>query len=150
MRTERFFVEFIGSSLNAIVGHPKGAMIYRGEKKKIGLYMQAAGVQHVEAFERPVEIWFRPMVVRGKSGRMLKQYDCLNFGITYKIIEDWLVKLGVIRDDNPEYVHGSHMLRCLEAQDGRPGIWVEVREVEGPLLPTQENLFAGVSSNSPF
>jgi len=128
--TTTFFVEELGESLNILFGHPKSRFIYSGVRKKVGLAMQIAGVQHIEPFIKPVNIWFFPRVIRGKSGHILKQFDAGNFGATNKIIEDWLVKMGKIRNDTPDCVYGSHAMRPQVAMDGRPGIWVAIQEVE--------------------
>ena len=131
MREERFFVPSIGDSLNTIVGHPKGSFVYKGIKRTVGTAMQFAGAQRLKPFHTPVEFWFYPKVVRGKSGQISKKFDCLNFGITLKIIEDWLVKFGVLKDDNRDWVYGAHCMRCELAEDGVEGILVVMREVEG-------------------
>lgn len=140
-RTEQFFVECLGESLNILFGHPKGHFVYKSVKKKVGLAMQVAGVQHLEPFIKPVHLWFFPHVMRGKSGHILKEFDAGNFGATNKIIEDWLVKLGKIRNDTPDVVFGCHAMAPRLAEDGFPGIMVLVREVEGAApLGYQESM----------
>ena len=140
-RTETFFVEALGESLNVLFGHPKSHFIYQSVKRKVGEAMQVAGVQHLEPFIRPVHLWFFPQVMRGKSGHILKQFDAGNFGATNKIIEDWLVKLGKIRNDTPDCVFGCHAIAPRVAEDGFPGIWVVVREArEAAPLGYQESM----------
>lgn len=141
VRTEEFFVAHIGVSLNAIIGHPKGHHIYRGLKTQMRRAMQDAGVETLEPFIRPVMLDFWPRVTRGKSGHISKAYDCLNFGITLKIIEDQMVRMGVIADDNRDWVHGITCHRSELADDGIEGILVRVSEVEGaPALGVQSAL----------
>ena len=140
MREELFFVEYIGESMNTVLGHPKGRFVYAGIKKKVGEAMQVAGVQHIEPFERPIEIWYYPLVTRLKSGHISKSFDCLNFGITYKTIEDWLVKFGKLEDDSREFVYGAHMMRAQLAKDDRAGIMVKINELEVNPFPKQSPL----------
>lgn len=155
-RTERFFVEFIGPSINAVMGAKSkktrkwlGVGLYIGAKKAIGNAMVAAGVKHIEPFTKPVELWFFPQVAAGASGHISKAFDCLNFGISYKIIEDWLVKFGKIRDDNRDCVHGAHSMRSEIAPDGLVGIWVVACEVENAApLGFQDDL--GLVEPPPF
>ncbi len=117
-------MEFIGETLNQIIGHPKGHHVYRGQKKRIGEELMVAGINHLPTFDRPVEIWWQPRVPGMKSsGKVSKQYDSLNFSVTYKIIEDWLVKCGVLRDDDAGSVYANH---CLAAKVGKLGIEVRI------------------------
>lgn len=141
MRTEEFFVAHIGVSLNSIIGHPKGHHVYRGLKGQLRKAMHAAGVDLIEPFVRPVTLDFWPKVVRGPSGHISKAYDCLNFGITLKIIEDQMVRMGVITNDDRDWVHGITCHRSELADDGIEGIVVRLTEVEGaPALGVQSAL----------
>ncbi len=126
--------------MNHLLGHPQGRFVYQGEKKKIGLAMQYAGVQHLAPFERPVDLWFFPRVIYNKSGRIPKMYDCVNFGPTCKSIEDWLVKFGKLRNDSREYVWGCHTLRAELAEDGIPGMALVITEQDGEPFPIQAEL----------
>lgn len=152
MREESFFVEFIGPSFNAIMGAKSktgkslGVGLYIGAKKKVGDALVVAGVKHIAAFTKPVEIWYFPRVA-GSAGR--KEYDCLNFSITYKLIEDWLVKFKVITDDNRDWVHWAHLGRPEIAEDGIPGIRVVVRELDAPSQ-WQDSLELVVTPEIPF
>lgn len=116
--------------MNHILGHPKGRFVYAGEKRSFGDAIGNAGVRTLEPFHKPIELWFFPRVVVGKLGSISKTFDCLNFGISYKILEDWLVKCKVIYDDNRDCVYGAHCMRSELAEDGRVGIWMVIREVE--------------------
>ena len=149
MRREELFVEYLGPSLNAVLGAKSkktgkhvGVGLYIGAKKAAGNALLVAGVKHIEPFCRPVELWFYPRV-EVNAGR--KEYDCLNFGIVYKILEDWLVKTGVIGDDNREWVRGAHCMRSEPAPDGVPGILVVIQEVDAPAIGHQ----ADISWNEP-
>lgn len=149
VRTEEFFVPEIGQSLNAIIGHPKGHHIYRGLKKKVQRAMEDAGVPLLDPFVRPVELDFYPKVIRGPSGHISKAYDCLNFGITYKIIEDQLVKMGKLTDDNRDWVYCSRNHRAELAPDMIEGIIVVVTEVEDAAAIGVQNALQLIEQ-SPF
>lgn len=140
MRTEELFVAEIGDSLNSIIGHPKGHFVYKGLKRRVQKAMEAAGADLMEPFTRPVILEFYPKVVRGPSGQVSKQYDCLNFGITLKIIEDHLVRFGIITDDNRDWVHGAFCHRAELAHDGIEGIRVTITETEASTIGVQNAL----------
>jgi hypothetical protein len=133
MREERIFIPYIGLSLNVLLGHPKGRFVYSGEKKRLGDAMTYAGINRIKPFDKPIEIWFFPLVVPNKSGHIPKAFDCLNFGVSYKILEDWLVKCGILKNDTREFVYAAHNMRSDLAPDGIAGIWMVMREVEGSL-----------------
>lgn len=138
LRTETLFVECLGESVNALVGHPQSGFVYGGLKRKMGNALLAAGVNLLDPFTKPVMIAFLPKVPKPKrGGKVPKAFDCLNFAISAKIIEDWLVKFGKIKDDRREYVKGA-FCAAAEIVDGDPGILVVIREVEGETIGWQE------------
>lgn len=141
MREERFFIETVGESLNSIIGHPKGHLIHRSMKRKVAKAVEACGVRHMEKFATPVEIWFFPFVTRGRSGRMLKRYDAINFATSYKAIEDCLVQAGILEDDSPDWVQSVHCMAAQPAGHRDPGVWVVVREAgQMPQILDQQEL----------
>ena len=129
MKTAKFFVPDIGDSLNVLLGHPQGRHLYRNVKKRIEKMMWAIGCQKIEPFTRPVFIRYQPQVKRGKSGRRLKRYDCINFAGTNKTIEDCLVQMGVLADDSPDHVYAVICEAPIDAPDGNEGVHVRICEV---------------------
>lgn len=140
MRREEIFVEYLPPTMNRVIGAPKGRFLHMGAKRKAGDALMVAGAQHIEPFCRPVEIWYFPMVTRGKSGRMLKEHDTLNYTLGYKVIEDCLVNLGVLPDDSRDWVYGAHCMRPEPADDGVPGIRVVIQEVDGQSVGVQAGM----------
>lgn len=149
MRVERLFIEYLGMSLNQMRAHPKARGVYIGERKKIGDALMYAGVKQIAQFTHPIDIWYFPQVVVGKSGRISKQFDCINFGITYKCIEDWLVKFGVLVNDDRDWVYAVHCGRSELADDGIPGIRIGLIELD-VAVQWQDSLELVVTPEIPF
>ncbi len=53
----------------------------------------------IKPADKPVQLTFTPHI----KGR---QYDIINYALTAKIIEDGLVKEGILKSDTPKYVTG--------------------------------------------
>jgi hypothetical protein len=132
MRSSEIFIPIHGQSMNALLGHPKGAQVYRGLKKKIGEQMIFAGLKRkVHPFVNPVTLSYFPKVCAGPTGRIRKDFDSLNFAVTYKIMEDKLVKFGILKDDRREFVRGSfcHSPEVVERVEDS-GILLVIQEVD--------------------
>ena len=103
-----FFIPFIADSLNALLGNPKGHLIYRNQKKKMIEAMVFSGIkQKVQPFYNPVTLTYTPHVARNKTGHVPKAFDTINFAPTYKSIEDRLVNFGILKDDTRDFVQAS-------------------------------------------
>ena len=140
MYTFEFFVNHISPSLNTFSGHPKSAAMYGGEKKKILKAMMLAGVERrMEVMTSPVTLAYHPQVtVNPRTKRILKGYDSINFAMTYKIIEDYLVKFGKLKDDRSAYVRAS-ICHAPVVTDQLPGVRVVVTAINEDL-PAQIRL----------
>ncbi|WP_370052431.1 Mor transcription activator family protein [Neptunomonas sp.] len=95
LRTEVLFVPYMGPSLNKIY-----AGIHWAERKRHSDDGHDACIQlNIEPFVKPVSLIFIPLVGKGDRAR-----DCSNYAYAVKIIEDGLVKSGILKDDNNNYV----------------------------------------------
>ena len=72
-------------------------------------------------FAVPVDLVFTPQVLK-KGDR----YDCTNYGITTKVIEDALVNLGILPEDGPDDV--LSIKTCTPIYGEESGTWVEIIE----------------------
>lgn len=65
---------------------------------------------------------FQPVHPRGR------RFDALNYALSAKVIEDGLVRSGLLGDDSGAYVAGVVLLRARRGPE--TGIWLEVVEVK--------------------
>lgn len=93
-RTEQIFIPWIGPSLNDVW---RG--IHWKKRAKAAQYGKLACIvfKQISPFDSPVELEFQPFVNK-------RRYDCTNYTTTNKVIEDALVKYGVLKDDGPDQV----------------------------------------------
>lgn len=70
----------------------------------------------------PVMLIFQPVHPRGR------RFDALNYALSAKVIEDGLVRSGLLGDDSGAYVAGVVLLRARRGPE--TGIWLEVVEVK--------------------
>ncbi|WP_280568210.1 hypothetical protein [Chromohalobacter sp. 296-RDG] len=122
----RLFVEFLGPSTNAIY-----AGTHWGKRKKAKddacaatlAAVRAAGVQQVAG---RVDLVFRPRIGKG-----VRRRDTSNNSMSAKLIEDALVKAGVLADDTDEHVRRVINEPAEIDRKAQTGTWVEIIEVEG-------------------
>jgi hypothetical protein len=96
-RTETLFIPWIGPSGNKI-----WAGMHFAKRKKIadeGHLAVLAASQKVVPFDKPVSLYFQPIV---KSPA--RMFDWLNYFATVKPIEDGMVRQGILHDDNYKWV----------------------------------------------
>lgn len=71
----------------------------------------------------PVDLEFVPIL--GKNARTR---DTSNYSYTAKLIEDGLVKAGVLADDAPEYVNSIILRPRLINRQSETGMWVLIKK----------------------
>ena len=69
------------------------------DHKKDMVFLVAQVCKHMVKIEQPVNIEIHP-----KVGKGIQRFDCSNYSLGLKMIEDGLVKCGVLQDDSPECV----------------------------------------------
>ena len=143
-RRESFFVPYLGKSVNEMT-RGKASWLYYAEKKKVEKAAMVAGMHHVALFERPVVIALFPQL-----GPKRRKFDCSNYGVTLKLIEDQLVRCNVLRDDSSEYVKGIYIGAAVRAPDGVEGMQVVIEETHGDLPAQQIPLDLVASVELPF
>ncbi len=120
-RIERVFIEFMGPSLNSIYA----GVHWSERKKQADAGHLAVSLVKIKPFDKPVTLTFQP--VAGKRDRIR---DCSNYSYAAKIIEDGLVKTGVLEDDSPEFVKGFGIDEPVIDRARYSGMWVLIKEVD--------------------
>ncbi len=120
------FIPYLGPSTNAIY-----AGIHWAKRKKAKDDALAATVATVrdmglQAIEGQVDLVFRP-----RLGKGVRKRDTSNASMTAKLIEDALVKAGVLTDDTEQYVRRVTLEPAEIAREAETGTWVEIIQVEG-------------------
>jgi len=92
----KLLVPFVGPSTNSIYA---GVHWAKRQKQKEQAMIALATLGVINGFSKPVNIEVTPYLGKGKRG-----YDVSNYSYTYKLIEDAMVKKGILQDDSPEFV----------------------------------------------
>jgi len=117
------FVPYLGPSTNAIY-----AGIHWSRRKKAkddALKATMAAVAGMTPMTRQVDLVFRPRLGKGHRKR-----DTSNNSMTAKLIEDALVKAGILSDDTEQYVRRVTLEPAEIDRDAATGMWVQLIEVE--------------------
>lgn len=122
----RLFIEYLGPSTNAIY-----AGLHWAKRKKV---KDDAVVAVKAAINRAnigapiadrVDLVFTPQLGKG-----MRKRDTSNNSMTAKLIEDALVKCGLLIDDTDEYVRNVTNTPALIDRKAGTGVWVEIIPVE--------------------
>ena len=106
-RTAIIEIPWIGPTLNKV-----WAGVHWTSRRNIarqGHEMTCVYAKRIRPFENPVHITFQP-IVTGKF------FDASNYMLTAKIIEDGLVKCGVLEDDGPKFVLSVKLLAPIKGK----------------------------------
>ena len=95
MRVETLNVPYIAPSLNSIYAGAHWSKRKRqADEAHLAVKIAAKGVA---MFDNPVMVTYQPMI-KGRA------YDISNYAYSLKLIEDGLVRAGVLKDDTNAYV----------------------------------------------
>ena len=100
MKPIEFIVPWLGPSLNSIYNSKHWAVLR--EHKRLAAIAVMVGIGNARwsrDLEFPVIISIKPLPGKGQ-----RRYDMINYALTYKIIEDCLVRRGILPDDSHRYV----------------------------------------------
>ena len=108
----KIFIPWLGPTSNKVY-----AGIHWAKRRKLASegHLACLVAKSLKPIDCPVKLLFTPQT-------RSKRYDCSNYWLTCKIVEDGLIQVGVLRDDRPDYVTGFYIDRPIK---GEPGIWVE-------------------------
>ena len=119
MRRERFFIEYMGPSTNAIYA----GQHWTKRAKEADKAHKAVKALDTDLFLNPVKLMFTPQV--GKGGR---ERDCSNYSYTCKMIEDGLVKQGILSGDEADKVVRFAINRPVINRKAPSGLWIVIEE----------------------
>lgn len=119
--TLSILVPYIGPSTNAIYAGVN-RFVRMGHKTKAVKALASLGP--IVAFKVPVAVTITPHLGKGK-----RAYDISNYSYTYKLIEDALVKSGVLQDDSSEYVRSLLYLPPVRVKSTISGLLITLESV---------------------
>lgn len=119
-RSDYIYVPFMGPSTNQIYA---GVHWRKRQKQADAGHAAVQGIK-LAPYQKPVRLTFIPII--GKGGRAR---DCSNYSYTAKLIEDGLVKAGILKDDTSEYVKGFEIAEPHIDRTQDSGMWVYIEEV---------------------
>ncbi len=121
-RSEIVFIEWVGPTLNRVL---HGLCQYKREEMKEAAFEACCQTFRVrmEPFTGPVDLVFTAQIPEGED-----PYDCTNYGITNKVIEDILVRFDILPDDGPEVVLSTRTDCPVYGET--PGMWLQILEAD--------------------
>lgn len=118
------FVPYLGPSTNQIYSGIHWAK--RKKAKYDALKATKAAVAGMTPMQRQVDLVFRPRLGKGQRKR-----DTSNNSMSAKLIEDGLVKAGILADDTEQYVRKVTLEPSEIDREATTGMWVQLIEVDG-------------------
>lgn len=119
-RADYIYIPFMAPSTNQIYA----GVHWRKRQTQAELGHAAVADIALAPYKRPVCLTFIPLI--GKGGRAR---DCSNYSYTAKLIEDGLVKAGILQDDSPAHVKGFEIVEPHIDRTQDSGMWVYIEEV---------------------
>lgn len=108
-------VPWIGPSMNTICNSRHWS--HYNKAKKAGGVACHIVMRNIPPFTTPVKLEFMAIVKHNKSNPELFMYDCSNYALTNKIIEDCLVRFKILEDDTRKYVVGVNTLPPIRGDE---------------------------------
>ncbi|RUR26826.1 hypothetical protein ELY33_17105 [Vreelandella andesensis] len=122
----RLFIPYLGPSTNAIYAGIHWTK--RKEAKDDAAVAVEAAINKADIgmpISSRVDLVFTPQLGKGARKR-----DTSNNSMTAKLIEDALVKAGVLKDDTEQYVRNVTLCPAQVDRSADTGMWVELIPVE--------------------
>ncbi|MGJ8525198.1 hypothetical protein LMG33818_000906 [Halomonadaceae bacterium LMG 33818] len=119
----QLFVPWLGPSLNSIY-----AGIHWSKRKKhadaahwaVKSAVTNTGIKRIDS---PVGLSFTPVLGKGK-----RALDCSNYGYAVKLLEDGLVRAGVLADDTNQYVVATCITKPVRGET--TGMLIQIEQQE--------------------
>lgn len=121
----RLFVEFLGPSTNTIYSGMHWSKRKKAKDDACAATLAAVRAADIQAVQCRVDLVFRP-----RLGKGVRRRDTSNNSMSAKLIEDSLVKAGVLIDDTEQYVRRVIHEPAEIDRSAPTGTWVEIVEVE--------------------
>lgn len=114
-------VPFIGPSTNKIYA---GAHWDKRRKQKEQAMIALATLGRINPVSNPVNIEVTPYLGKGIRG-----YDVSNYSYTYKLIEDAMVKKGILQDDSPQFVRSVKFNAPVRHSEKHSATLITIEEI---------------------
>lgn len=118
------FVPYLGPSTNAIYSGLHWAKRKKAKDDALKATLSAVVQSGAIPATRQVDLVFRPRLGKGHRKR-----DTSNNSMTAKLIEDALVKAGILADDTERYVRRVTLEPADIDREAETGMYVELIEV---------------------
>lgn len=122
----RIFIPYLGPSTNEIY-----AGVHWRKRKKAKDDATIATLAAVRAAGNPKASGLVDLVFQPRLGKGVRRRDTSNASMNAKLIEDALVKAGVLTDDTDKYVRRVILEPCEIDRKAQTGTWVEIIPAEG-------------------
>ena len=117
----KILVPFIGPSTNSIYA---GAHWDARRKQKEQAMIALSTLGRINPVLKPVNIEITPFLGKAKRG-----YDVSNYSYTYKLIEDAMVKKGILQDDSPEFVRSVKFNAPVRHSEKHSATLISIEEI---------------------
>ncbi|WP_069383983.1 hypothetical protein [Halomonas caseinilytica] len=121
----RLFVEFLGPSTNAIYGGIHWSKRKRAKDDACRATLAAVRAAGIQPVTGRVDLVFRP-----RLGKGVRRRDTSNNSMSAKLLEDALVRAGVLADDTDEHVRRVIHEPAEIDRTATTGTWIEIIELE--------------------
>lgn len=117
------FVPYLGPSLNEIYS----GVHYRTRAKSANTahWITKMAAHDMKPITVPVKLTFRPVLGKGTVTR-----DCSNYAYAAKMIEDGLVKAGILKDDTPVYVRSITICAPVRDRVRGNGMFIDIDQIQ--------------------
>jgi hypothetical protein len=117
----KILVPFVGPSTNSIYA---GVHWDKRRRQKEHAIMALSSLGGISPICNPVNIEVTPFLGKGKRG-----YDVSNYSYTYKLIEDAMVKKGILQDDSPQFVRSVKFNSPVRHSEKHSATLISIEEV---------------------
>jgi len=117
----RIFVQYLGPSTNAIYSGIHWAKRKKAKDEAVAATLKAVQEFKLGSIPGRVDLVFRP-----RLGKGVRRRDTSNNSMSAKLIEDALVKAGVLVDDTEAYVRRVINEPPEIDRQAETGTWVEI------------------------
>lgn len=124
-RLVHLFVEYLGPSTNAIYSGIHWSKRKRAKDDACRATLAAVRAAGILPVTGRVDLVFRP-----RLGKGVRRRDTSNNSMSAKLIEDALVKAGVLADDTDEHVRRVIHEPAEIDRSAATGTWIEIIELE--------------------
>lgn len=119
-REEMVFIPTVMTSTNSIYAG-KHFRERKKDKETIADYFSLSAARKLKPFDRPVNLQFYPVLGKG-----VRAFDTTNYSYVAKMIEDCMVKYGVLQDDNNKFVKSATINPAIRGK--ATGMLVVIKE----------------------